>query len=144
MTAMDTPTPKEIAELERLVAAEPVTWRPDQNDSGHPKQISGRVLTIGEVASTFGNYPLVEIEGTSKVWRFHAMGAVARNELNRLDVRAGDLIAVRDLGEAVVRGGQWAGQKYRAYRMVKLPNGQNAAAPQSTTSVQVSQDEIPF
>jgi hypothetical protein len=90
----NTSSPRFGDDLDREV----IPWRPEKDD-----RIVAHVTSIEWVDSRYGpeQYPLLELEedGTGRLYVWHAAQAVAKSAIKRKNVRVGDRIAIKCLGD---------------------------------------------
>jgi hypothetical protein len=125
-------------------------WRPDPGDI-----LEGVVTEITEYAGGgYGDYPIVTVkqdDGTSLA--AHCFHTVLRNELARLDVQAGEGIAILYAGPQQTRDGKATYEGYRVRmpdRVAKRFNWAPAADADSTAAGDLESsdagddDNLPF
>jgi hypothetical protein len=72
-------------------------WQPEKGD-----KLVGKVLSVEWVQSRYseGKYPYLEIEASDGIlWGWHAAQTVAKSAIERKQVREGNQIAIKYLGE---------------------------------------------
>jgi hypothetical protein len=90
-------------------ATDSTTWRPDKGE--HPQTIVGILRDVRTVSGSYGDYPLLELEGNDGiVWLFHAFRDVAKSELAACAPQIGEKITVAYLGVP-------EGKSYHVYKV---------------------------
>jgi hypothetical protein len=99
-----------MSTLSERLNRDPKPWKPEPNDA-----VLGVVLDTQLRDGGYGEYLVITIETLDgEEIEVHAYHTALRNEVMGLDVRPGDQLGVRYLGEQKTA----AGQKYHAYRVV--------------------------
>lgn len=136
------------AELLELVERPVVTWRPDKGDAA---AIAGRVVGVSTTLSTFGAYPIIEVDDGATVWRVHGLGQVFASEVEfrpagegvyTTKLAVGDLVAFSDHGERKEPRSPGR-QPYRVVRVVHRPLRPNVG-PTATANIVIDDSEIPY
>jgi hypothetical protein len=83
-----------LEELLDRVEVESVAWKPEPEE-----KVAGVVVDVITRDGKFGEYPIVEIDTGNRVVAFHAFHAAARREIEGRNIRRGDVIAIKYLGE---------------------------------------------
>lgn len=83
-------------------------WVAEEGD-----QLTGTVISLGELEGDYGPYPTVEIrDEDGKYWMWHAFDTVAKNELARQKPSIGDAIGIAYLGVKKTK----PGSKYDSFK----------------------------
>jgi hypothetical protein len=97
----------------RLDGPEPQTWRPDDDEAGHPALLIGELVSTDEGRTAWGDRQIAIIrDGEGRLWNVWLLHAVLIGEFVRQQPRIGEHLAIRYEGRVVPQQGS-AYEKYR-------------------------------
>lgn len=137
------------AELLAQVQRPVYVWRPDQGDA---PAIAGQVVCTQTALSSFGAYPIVDLDDGKTIWRVNVLGQVFAKEVGFRQIgegrwvtklAPGDQLAVYDSGERVAS--KHAGRSsYRNVRVIHRPAQNAPAATEAQLIAPIEDEDIPF
>lgn len=123
-------TSNPLSELLEAVGRETLPWERDKEPT-----VAGTVVDLSERTSEYGQYPVVALLlADGREVEVAGMGAVLQRFIMTCGVQAGDLFAVKYLGQRTPRSG---GKPYHDYKVVvRNPDGTAKAKDQAAARSQ--------
>lgn len=98
-------------------------WKPEPGD-----ELAGKVIAVDRRNGNYGEYPIITLEqDNGERLAFHGYHSVAKRELEDLDPRAGDYMAIKYVGKGQTK----SGAPFHNYKLKKLssaPRTEESAA----------------
>jgi hypothetical protein len=136
------------ADMLELLERPVVVWRPDQGDA---PTIAGKVIATATALSTFGPYPVIDLDDGRTIWRINVLGQVFAREVGFRQagdgvwvtkLAPGDMLGIHDPGVRVES--KTAGRS--GYRLVRVIHRPAQGSPGTTIAPSIGEieGEIPF